>query len=344
MEKETILEALKQVKFPGFSRDIVAFGLVKNVEINGADVHVTIGVQTKDEKTPEQIFKESQDALKQIAGIGTTRVTIDVKNPEAQGAAAGGGKSSLPGVKRIIAVASGKGGVGKSTVSANLAAALAATGAKVGLCDCDLYGPSVGQMFGTNQQPMANEKDEIIPIEAHGVKLMSMSFLTNVNSPVIVRGPLATRYTQQFLRQVEWGELDYLILDLPPGTGDIQLTLVQTLALDGAVIVTTPQEVALIDARKAVTMFAKVNVEILGVVENMAWFECDHGKKYPIFGSSGGAAEAQRLKVPLLAQVPIDMATRHFADAGTPVVLAETESSAKDALKSIAQQLQEIVA
>lgn len=343
MTEDSIKNALKDVKYPGFSRDIVAFGLVKEIKIDGADVEVTIAVQTKDPKVPETIFKDSQDALNKIDGIGTTRVNIDVKNPDAQGGNDGQapqGKTSIPGVKNIIAVASGKGGVGKSTVSSNLAIALAKTGAKVGLCDCDLYGPSTAQMFGTNQQPMANERDEIIPIEAHGIKLMSMGFLLDDNSPVIVRGPLATRYTQQFLRQVEWGELDYLILDLPPGTGDIQLTIVQTVALSGAVIVTTPQEVALIDARKAVSMFAKVNVEILGVVENMAWFECDAGKKYHIFGEGGGVKEAERLKVPLLGQIPIDITTRECADQGTPVaLLSETDSSASAAFKATAENV-----
>jgi len=340
MTEETIKSALAQVKYPGFSRDIVAFGLVKEIKLDGNDVEVTISVQTKDEKIPEQIFKDSQDALSTIAGIGTTRVNIDVQNPEAQGGGQQSGKTKIPGIKHIIAVASGKGGVGKSTLSTNLAVSLAKKGFKVGLCDCDLYGPSTGQMFGSDQQPMANEKDEIIPIQAHGVKLMSMSFLVSENSPVIVRGPLATRYTQQFLRQVEWGELDYLILDLPPGTGDIQLTIVQTVALDGAVIVTTPQEVALIDARKAVTMFAKVNVDILGVVENMSWFECDHGNKYPIFGEGGGVREAERLKVPLLGQIPLDITTRKCADEGTPVSLySSSESSASKAYADTADML-----
>ena len=339
MTEETIKAALTEVKYPGFSRDIVAFGLVKEIKIDGNDIEVTIGIQTKDPKVPEQVFKDSQDALNKIPGIGTTRVNIDVKTPETQGGEAAG-KTAIPGIKKIIAVASGKGGVGKSTVSANLAVALAKTGAKVGLCDCDLYGPSVGQMFGTNQQPMANELDEIIPIEAHGIKLMSMSFLTGDSSPVIVRGPLATRYTQQFLRQVAWGELDYLILDLPPGTGDIQLTIVQTVALDGVVIVTTPQEVALIDARKAVAMFAKVNVNILGLVENMAWFECDHGERYFIFGEDGGVIEAERMKVPLLGQIPLDVLTRKCADDGTPVALISTEdSSASNAYHTTAANL-----
>ena len=231
---------------------------------------------------------------------------------------------AIPGVKRIVAVASGKGGVGKSTVSTNLAIALSRTGAKVGLCDCDLYGPSIALMLGAeDQQPMATEHNEIIPVEAHGIKAISMGFLLSEDSPVIVRGPLATRYTQQFLRQCVWGELDYLVLDLPPGTGDIQLTIVQTVAVDGSVIVTTPQEVALIDARKAAAMFRKVNVPISGLVENMAWFECDHGVRYPIFGEGGGETEAKRLGVPLLARIPLDIETRARADSGQPVATVD---------------------
>ncbi|MDG2123233.1 MAG: Mrp/NBP35 family ATP-binding protein, partial [Verrucomicrobiales bacterium] len=235
------------------------------------------------------------------------------------------GKSVIPGVKQIIAVASGKGGVGKSTVSSNLAVALANAGHRVGLCDCDLYGPSIALMFGkTEDRAFANEQEQIVPLRAYGIQLMSMGFLLDDASPVIVRGPIATRYTQQFLRQVAWEDLDYLILDLPPGTGDIQLTIVQTVALAGAVIVTTPQEVALIDARKAAAMFEKVNVPVLGIVENMAYFECDHGTRYDIFGSGGGKKEAERLGVPLLGEIPIDPETRTCGDQGSPIALSET--------------------
>ncbi len=327
MSPDFIRETLRQVRYPGFSRDIVSFGLVKDVVCNPGQTTVRIEVQTRDAKVPEQIFRDCHAVLDPLPDIGAVKVDIDVKDaPAAAGLENTTGKSSIPGVKRIIAVASGKGGVGKSTVAANLAVALAATGAKVGLCDCDLYGPSVAQMFGTRERPMANEQDEIIPLEAHGIKLMSMGFLLEERSPVIVRGPMATRYTQQFLRQVAWEDLDYLVLDLPPGTGDIQLTIVQTVSVDGVVIVTTPQEVALIDARKAVSMFSKVNVPILGLVENMAWFECDAGKKYHIFGDGGGVREAETLNVPLLGRIPIDVATRESGDSGTPVALRQPET------------------
>lgn len=324
MNVDFVRDALRQVRYPGFSRDIVSFGLVKEIHCDAGETRVKIEVQTRDPQVPEQIFRDCHAVLDGLPDAGTVKVEIEVKDAPAASAAAGSvGKSSIPGVKRVIAVASGKGGVGKSTVAANLAVALARDGARVGLCDCDLYGPSIALMFGSNERPLANDKDEIIPIVAHGIRLMSMGFLLEERSPVIVRGPMATRYTQQFLRQVAWDDLDYLVLDLPPGTGDIQLTIVQTVSVDGAVIVTTPQEVALIDARKAVAMFGKVNVPILGLVENMAWFECDAGKRYAIFGEGGGRREAAMLGVPLLGQIPIDITTRERGDSGVPVALAD---------------------
>jgi len=329
MTVDSVTELLKQVPYPGFSRDIVSFGLVKNIEVEDGTVTVNISVQTNDPKVAEKIFNDCHAILDPLPEVKHARVELDVQAPAAQAGNPDsiGAKNTIPGVKKIIAVASGKGGVGKSTVSSNLAAALSKQGHKVGLCDCDLYGPSVAHMFGSNERPLATEDNQIIPIEAHGIKLMSMGFLLEEASPVIVRGPLATRYTQQFLQNVEWGELDYLILDLPPGTGDIQLTIVQTIALTGAVIVTTPQEVALIDARKAISMFDKVNVPILGLVENMAWFECDLGTRYPIFGDGGGAKEAEKLKIPLLGQIPISIQTRQQGDSGKPITLTDKDSS-----------------
>jgi ATP-binding protein involved in chromosome partitioning len=218
--------------------------------------------------------------------------------------------------------------VGKSTVASNLAIALAKNGAKVGLCDADLYGPSMGMMLGTEERPMATDKNEIIPVMAHGIQMISMALLLEESSPVVVRGPMATRYTQQFLRGTAWEDLDYLVIDFPPGTGDIQLTISQTVAVDGAVIVTTPQEIALIDARKAISFFAKLNVPILGVVENMAYFECpSDGVKYHIFGQGGGRREAERQKVPLLGEIPIDLPTGQGGDRGTPVALLPPEQS-----------------
>lgn len=325
--EDLIREKLGTVSYPGFSRDIVSFGLVKEVLVDGSDVTVKLSLATRDPAIPRTIHENVENALSAVEGLGKVSIDFDIQDPPdpVTGGDPAAGQSSIPGVKKIIAVASGKGGVGKSTVSTNLAIALAKTGASVGLCDCDLYGPSIALMLGAqNEQPMATDQNEIVPIEAHGIKSISMGYLLSDDSPVIVRGPLATRYTQQFLRQCLWGELDYLILDLPPGTGDIQLTIVQTVAVDAAVIVTTPQEVALIDARKAVGMFQKVNVPIAGIVENMAWFECAHGEKYPIFGEGGGAKEAARLGVPLLGQIPLDPPTREGGDSGVPVATKDS--------------------
>ena len=336
-----ILSALEKVNYPGFSRNIVSFGLVKSISLDENDVEVLIELATKDPAIPQKIHNDSQESINSIPGIGNVKINIEIKNPPEQVNENGIGQSSLPGVKNIIAVASGKGGVGKSTVAANIAVALSQTdnNLNVGLCDCDLYGPSIPLMFGQESaRPMATDENEIIPIEAHGIKLMSMGFLLDDNSPVIVRGPLATRYTQQFLKGCMWGELDYLILDLPPGTGDIQLTIAQSVSVDGAVIVTTPQEMALIDARKATSMFAKVNVPIIGIIENMSYFQCpSDGEKYPIFGEGGGEREAARLGVPLIGQIPIEMPTREAGDAGHPVALGDS-ITAKE-FKNIADKI-----
>jgi ATP-binding protein involved in chromosome partitioning len=325
-----IRSALSQVRYPGFSRDIISFGLVQSISIEAGQVVVNISVATRDPNIPRLIHEQAMDVLMKVAGVTEAKLNFDIKEPPntATPSADKLPKSSIPGVKKIIAVGSGKGGVGKSTVASNLAVALAKTGARVGLCDCDLYGPSIAHMFGSNDRPFQNEEQQIVPIERYGLQLISMGFLLDDDSAVIVRGPIATRYIQQFLRQVAWDNLDYLILDLPPGTGDIQLTIVQTVALDGAVIVTTPQEVALLDARKAVSMFQKVNVPILGIIENMSYFLCpSDGQIYHIFGKGGGDHEAKRLGVPLLGQIPIEMSVRESGDAGHPIVLEETANS-----------------
>jgi ATP-binding protein involved in chromosome partitioning len=316
---EQIQEALRDVKYPGFNRDIVSFGLVKDVRISGADVSVLIALTTNDPKIPEAVHRASVARLSALPGVEKVDVKIDIQSPAAATPAAAG-PQGIPGVRHILAIASGKGGVGKSSVATNLAVALRRSGARVGLCDCDIYGPSIALMFGSNERPTADDEDRIIPIERYGVRLMSMGFLLDEGSPAVLRGPMVTRYTQQFLRQVAWGDLDYLVLDLPPGTGDIQLTIVQTVALAGAIIVTTPQEVALIDARKASRMFEKTNVPVLGIVENMSYFECpSDGKRYDLFGSGGGLREAKRLDVPLLGEIPIEVALREGGDKGKPI-------------------------
>ena len=342
---DAIRQQLATVKYPGFSRDIISFGLVKDIVITGSEVTVQLAITAADAKIPAQIKAEAEAAIRTLPDVTNATVRVDIHAPQ-QAAVAGGAmpQTSIPGVKHVIAVASGKGGVGKSTVAANLACALLAAGAKVGLCDCDLYGPSIGLMFGATERPMADEDNRIIPVERHGLKLMSMGFLLDDAAPAILRGPMVTKYTQQFLRQVNWDGLDYLILDLPPGTGDIQLTIVQTVALAGVVIVTTPQEVALIDARKAASMFEKVNVPVLGIIENMSYFLCpSDGKRYDIFGSGGGRREADRLKVPLLGQVPIDIATREAGDKGAPIVIVEPTSSIAKSFGTIAAKLRTAV-
>ncbi|HWL54050.1 MAG TPA: Mrp/NBP35 family ATP-binding protein [Chthoniobacteraceae bacterium] len=346
LTEDLVRATLSKVRYPGFSRDIVSFGLVKGITIQGGEVTVQMQLATNDPKVPQAIKTESEAALQALEGVTGVQVRIDIQAPPQAPAAGGPGSAAtaLPGIKHVIAVASGKGGVGKSTVATNLAIALKQVGARVGLCDCDMYGPSVALMFGSRERPMATEDNRIIPIEAAGLKLMSMGFLLDDDAPAVLRGPMVTRYTQQFLRQVEWGELDVLVLDLPPGTGDIQLTIVQTVALAGAVIVTTPQEVALIDARKAVSMFAKVNVPIFGLVENMSYFiSPETGTRFDIFGTGGGEREAKRLGVPLLGTLPIDIATREGGDRGIPVTEADRESPVSKAFVAIAGELWEIL-
>jgi ATP-binding protein involved in chromosome partitioning len=344
LSETEVRAALRDVKYPGFSRDIVSFGLVKSVNIDSGEVKVQLALATNDPTVPQTIKTDAEKVLRAIAGVQSAKVLIDIHAPPA-GAGAGVDAMRLPGVKHIIAVASGKGGVGKSTVAANLAVALDQAKARVGLCDCDIYGPSISLMFGTRERPMATEENKIVPIEQYNLKLMSMGFLLDDTSPAILRGPMVTRYTQQFLRQVEWGELDYLVLDLPPGTGDIQLTIVQTVALSGSIIVTTPQEVALIDARKAATMFEKVNVPVLGLIENMSYFiSPSDGKRYDIFGSGGGEREAKRLRVPLLGQIPIDIATREAGDRGMPIVAEDRQSPVAAEFDKIARRIREALA
>src|ERR1700719_1166348 len=330
ISEDQVRNALRSVRYTGFSRDIISFGLVKGVDIGNGEVKVQLALATNDPNIPATIKNDAEKILREIDGVRSAKVLIDIHAPPT-GAGASVGATRIPGIKHVIAVASGKGGVGKSTVAANLAVALEQTKARVGLCDCDIYGPSISLMFGTRERPTATDENKIIPIEQYNLKLMSMGFLLDDASPAILRGPMVTRYTQQFLRQVEWGELDFLVLDLPPGTGDIQLT-----------IVTTPQEVALIDARKAATMFEKVNVPLLGLVENMSYFvsPSDH-TRYDIFGSGGGEREAKRLRVPLLGQIPIDIATREAGDRGQPIVGQDRQSPIAVEFTNIARRIRE---
>src|SRR5438128_1493163 len=344
ISEEQVRDALRSVRYPGFSRDIVSFGLVKGVQIDRGEVKVQLALATNDPNIPATIKNDSEKILRDLDGVLSAKVLIDIHAPPA-GAGASVGATRIPGIKHVIAIASGKGGVGKSTVAANLAVALEQTKARVGLCDCDIYGPSISLMFGTRERPTATDENKIIPVEQYNLKLMSMGFLLDDTSPAILRGPMVTRYTQQFLRQVDWGELDFLVLDLPPGTGDIQLTIVQTVALSGAIIVTTPQEVALIDARKAATMFEKVNVPVLGLVENMAYFlSPTDGTKHDIFGIGGGESADKRFSVPLPGQIPIDIATREAGDRGEPIVAQDRQSPVAVEFIKIARRIREALA
>ncbi len=343
LTEDQIRDALKQVKYPGFNRDIVSFGLVKQITVTGNDVAVAMQLTTADPNIAGQIRAGAEEALSKLSGIGRATVGIATQASPPMPAAGGSpfaGQRRVPGVKKIWAVASGKGGVGKSTVSVNLACALARRGLQVGLMDCDIYGPSVPLMMGVNERPTVGEDEQIIPLANHGVKLMSMGFLVEGDTPVIWRGPMITKAVQQFIFNVAWAPLDVLLVDLPPGTGDAQLSLAQSVALDGGVIVTTPQDASLGVVRKGIAMFQKVNVPILGLIENMSYFECPHCHTHAeIFSRGGGRLEAARQKAPLLGEVPIFTDIRIGSDKGVPVVVSAPDSPAAKAFLQIATAL-----
>lgn len=326
--KETVIDALKKVIDPDLKKDLVTLNMVKEVKVEGKNINVVIELTTpacplKDVIQQDCIseLKKANPEAEKINVTMTAKVIANQNSIKAQ---------ILPGVKNTIAVASGKGGVGKSTVAVNLAVGLAREGAKVGLIDADIYGPSVPTMLGISEKPKIYQDTataKMVPLENFGIKVMSIGFLIDDDSPVIWRGPMASGAIKQFMSDVHWDELDYLIFDLPPGTGDIQLTLVQTIPLTGAVVVTTPQDVSLIDVRKALRMFQRVNVPILGIVENMSYFIApDTGKKYNIFGNGGGEKLAAELHLKLLGQIPINQSIREGGDAGKPVVISEPDS------------------
>jgi ATP-binding protein involved in chromosome partitioning len=345
-DSNPVLEALKGVKYPGYSRDIVSFGLVKQVAANAGAVTVQLELTSHNPPVAAQLKQACEQAVKALPGV--TMAYVEVRMPAAPsgpGAAEAPTPGALPqqnrvpGLKRIVAVASGKGGVGKSTCSVNLACALRHLGARVGLLDCDIYGPSIPLMMGIRTRPTISEQEKMIPPANYGVKLMSMGFLIDGDQPVIWRGPMIMKTIQQFFHAVEWGELDYLLVDLPPGTGDAQLSLCQTVPLDGGVIVTTPQEASLGVVRKGIAMFQKVNVPILGLVENMSYFTAPDGKRLEIFGHGGGREEAARQGVPFLGEVPLFTEIRAGGDEGRPVVVASPADPPAQAFLQIAGQL-----
>ncbi len=350
MTPDALKEHLKQVKYPGFSRDIVSFGLVKSAALLDGTARVALNLTTSDPKVPLHLKKEVEACLRAIPEVKDVVIDIAVSAPKAATGANLGGNASAPKtIKYAVAIASGKGGVGKSTFSVNLAVAAAAHLAKlgrpgrVGLMDCDIYGPSVPLMIGLHgQRPQVSgdgEGSRLIPIEAHGVKVMSMGFLVDDNTPVVWRGPMIMKTIQQFVQNVDWGPLDLLLVDLPPGTGDAQLSLVQTLPLDGAVLVTTPQPAATQVARKGGLMFQKVNVPLIGIVENMSWFTDPAGIRHALFGEGGGQLTADSLGTSLLGQVPLIPEVRVAGDAGAPLVATQPDGEAAQHFTHIVVEL-----
>jgi len=375
---DQVRTVLADVNFPGLDRDIVSFGFVEAVEVDGGRVRIRLNIPSGDKGSVEQMARDAHAAVSAIEGVD--EVLLDVSAPQAasmhhagrpsgempvagQHAApqppasvpvGGGGRPEaviardpIPGVKHVVAVASGKGGVGKSTVAVNLAIALSQRGYGVGIMDADIYGPSMPTMLGIHDEPEIADVDgarKIIPLEKHGLKLMSLGLLQPEDAPVIWRGPLVMRAVTQFLRDVDWRGCDVLVIDLPPGTGDAQLTLTQSAPLDGAIIVTTPQDVALIDARKGLHMFEEVDVPVLGIVENMSVYTCPEcGHEAHIFRSGGGKRTASELGVPLLGDVPIDPAVAESGDAGTPALIAYPDSAVTQAFQKIADAVEKIL-
>jgi ATP-binding protein involved in chromosome partitioning len=341
---EVISDALKAVKYPGYTRDIMSFGLVKNIAANHGAVSLTLQMTSPNAQVAQQLKEECERILRSLPEVKA--VHIEVKLPAGQPATAGGqtpwsNQSRMPGINRIVAVASGKGGVGKSTCSVNLACALKHIGARVGLLDCDIYGPTVPLMMGIRERPTLTEQEKMVPPSNYGVKLMSMGFLLDGDAPVIWRGPMIMKTIQQFFHSVAWGELDYLLVDLPPGTGDAQLSLCQTVPLDGGVIVTTPQEASLGVVRKGIAMFEKVNVPILGIVENMSYFITPTGERVEIFGHGGGHAEADRQKIPFLGEIPIYLDIRIGGDQGIPVAVSSPNAPSGQIFILIAEALRQ---
>jgi ATP-binding protein involved in chromosome partitioning len=348
-QKEQIQTALKAVKFPGFSRDIVSFGLVREVEITNGQAQIGIEITTADPSVPERIAADIKREVGTIEGIEDVKVRMEISKPKQQPNPAAGTQPStsetMQKVKYAIAVASGKGGVGKSTVSVNLACALQrlldeAGKPGVGIMDCDIYGPSIPLMLGATGRPEI-QNDLILPVENFGVRTMSMGFLVDDDTPVVWRGPMIMKTIQQFVQNVNWGELEILVVDLPPGTGDAQLSLVQTLPLEGAVIVTTPQPAAANVARRGARMFEKVSVPLLGVVENMSYLEAADGSRQQLFGEGGGSETAQSLETKLLGQLPIDTNIRIGCDKGIPIVISDPDCKAAQEFMHIARQILE---
>jgi len=343
--REKIIEMLKTISYPGLSRDIVSFGFVKDVIVKNSNVTIDIDITTKEYSVKEKLENDIRNKLSEINEIADLKININVhppkdsqkKEPNIEY------KDLVPQIRYKIAVASGKGGVGKSTVAVNLAVTLSLKGYKVGLFDSDIYGPSIPTMLNVKSNQAIMEDNKIIPIEKYGIKLMSIGFFLEKDTPLIWRGPMVMKAIQQFLEDVKWVDLDYLIIDLPPGTGDAQLSISQLLNLSGSVIVTTPQDLALIDAVKGAQMFRKVNVPVIGIVENMSYFICPKcGEKTEIFGYGGGIKESSRINVPFLGEIPVNPMVRISGDTGRPIVLDDKESVISQAFNKIAEKIIEL--
>lgn len=327
LSREQVLEKLKLVQDPELKRDIVALGMLQNIQISEGQVEVSLSVTTPSESVQTAIRQEVEKTVSALPGVSGVKVHISVSRLQA-----GPAQNNVPGIRYVIAVASGKGGVGKTTVAVNLALALSQKGYKTGLMDGDIYGPNVPLMLGidNNVRPKVNAQEKIIPVDAQGIKMISMGVLVPADQPMVWRGPMLHSAVTQFVQKVDWGELDFLLVDLPPGTGDVQLSLVQNVSLNGAVVVTTPQEVALMDVRKGIAMFQKTNVPILGIIENMTG---------EIFGNGGGKQAAKQFSVPFLGEIPLDARVRVGGDAGAPITKSCPESPAAQAFLKAADSL-----
>ncbi|MCG6859070.1 MAG: Mrp/NBP35 family ATP-binding protein [Salaquimonas sp.] len=355
---QQVLDQLRQVKSPDLSGNIVDQGMVSEVLVDDGKVMFSVAVPADLAPKLEPLRQAAEKVVRDMDGVKSALVVLTAEK-KGGGAAPGGPaarpqpspqqpphqhnmpqKADVPGIKSIIAVASGKGGVGKSTTAVNLALGLKANGLKVGILDADIYGPSMPRLLGIRGRPEVASGRTLKPMEGHGLKAMSMGFLVEEDTPMIWRGPMVISALTQMLREVEWGELDVLVVDMPPGTGDAQLTMAQQVPLAGAVIVSTPQDLALIDARKGIAMFNKVDVPIFGIVENMSYFLApDTGRRYDIFGHGGAKAEATRIGVPFLGEVPLEMAIRESSDAGTPVVASDPDGPHAKAYREIADKV-----
>src|SRR5918912_1467573 len=337
LTEQSVLDALRQIEDPDLHKDIVALGFVRDLKIEGGHVSFRIVLTTPACPVKAEMESAAKEIVGGLPGVTAVNVTMDAEVPKGRGL---GDKVVIEGVKNIIAVSSGKGGVGKSTVAVNLAVSLALDGARVGLMDADVYGPNVPIMLGASEAKPEVDVNRLVPIEAYGVKLMSMALLQPGDKPMIVRGPILHVLVKQFLTDVKWGELDYLIVDMPPGTGDVQLSLAQLVPVQGAVLVTTPQDVAVADVRRALRMFETVAIPVLGIVENMSYFIApDTGTRYNIFGEGGGQRLAQEYGVPYLGAIPLGLEVREGGDRGVPVVVSQPESPQSEAFRKVAEEV-----